>query len=411
MTKVQAVLGYEEFRLGIEDYEIGVVTRSDTSFAIRAAGESCGGFRHPAGDVAERKSAFCSFGVHHWKRDRKAGYAAPGGLEISFGEAFHLRRAWRMIRDHEADYAIGEGLPELLAIFAAADRRGALKERCFIGDFFGGEMQIVRAGLDRYRQTLLERGAKLGKRAARREMNDVQAEFIFAAEREEETNRGELCFLRARLQIGLIQRPIGVCQTRRGGIDGARKFGVDEQRKFRDGDMRQSGAKLLLGNHGEAVDAWMDEKTFEAGNAGAGERFDVMLIIRDDASPGHPIDATSASSGCALGVESVDAGGGGKAIQGHVHKKGVAPGGGGARGGLEAFPIGATRIVNVNVGIDEAGKDYGVAKVVELCVGGDLIRSDDGLDSAAIHKQSGGAHAIGRDNTTGKEGAQSHGRS
>ncbi len=139
MTVVQAAFRNYEFPFGVEDYEIGVVARGQTAFAICAAGEVGGGFGHPAGDFIERKATLDGFGVHHWQRNGETGDAAPCGLEIAFGEALHLWRAGGMICDDEVDDSVAEGLPELFAIFAAADGRGALEERCFIEDLlFGG---------------------------------------------------------------------------------------------------------------------------------------------------------------------------------------------------------------------------------------------------------------------------------
>lgn len=410
MTVVQAAFRNYEFPFGVEDYEIGVVARGQTAFAICAAGEVGGGFGHPAGDFIERKATLDGFGVHHWQRNGETGDAAPCGLEIAFGEALHLWRAGGMICDDEVDDSVAEGLPELFAIFAAADGRGALEERCFIEDLLFGEMEIVGAGFDRYRQSSLAGGAQFGKSARGRKMDDVEAKFEFATEREKETNRGEFGLLGTRLEIGLVERPIGIGKIFCGGIDGSWKFGVDEEREFGAGDMRESGAQLGLGDNGEAIDAGMDQKTFEAGDASAGERLEVERVVGDDAAPGEPIDAGAAMRGGALCFEGGDLGGGGKAIQRHVDEESVATGGSGARGGFEAFPIGAAGVVDVDVRIDQARKYGSVAKIVGLRVGRDLIGRDYVEDFVTIDEESGGAHTVWRHCTAGKEGAETHKR-
>jgi hypothetical protein len=78
------------------------------------------------------------------------------------------------------------------------------------------------------------------------------------------------------------------------------------------------------------------------------------------------------------------------------------------RGGLEAFPIGAAGIVDVHVRIDEAGKNGGVAKIVELGVGGNLIGRDYVEQAFSFDKKSGGADRVWRYNSAGEKGAQNH---
>ena len=94
-----------------------------------------------------------------------------------------------MIGRDEVNRSIEESLPQVFAIFAAANWRSALKERCPLGDFFGSQMQIVRAGLDTHLETLQTCGAQLGKRCAGGEMDDVQAELKFAAQGQQHSNR------------------------------------------------------------------------------------------------------------------------------------------------------------------------------------------------------------------------------
>jgi hypothetical protein len=78
---------------------------------------------------------------------------------------------------------------------------------------------------------------------------------------------------------------------------------MDKKRKASLRNMRQGRAQLLLRDHGEAVDAGVDEKTLEAGHPGIGERLDVVLIIGDDSAPGHPVDPALTVCGSAFGLE------------------------------------------------------------------------------------------------------------
>jgi hypothetical protein len=67
--------------------------------------------------------------------------------------------------------------------------------------------------------------------------------------------------------------------------------------------------------------------------------------------------------GFALGFEISDGGSRGEAIERHVHKEGVASGGGGARGGAKAFPFGAAGFVDVDVRIDKSREEGGVSEI------------------------------------------------
>ena len=65
---------------------------------------------------------------------------------------------------------------------------------------------------------------------------------------------------------------------------------MDEEGQSGFGDGGQGALQLLAVDHGEAVAAGVDEEALEAGNAGAGEREQVGLVVGDAASPGGPVD-------------------------------------------------------------------------------------------------------------------------
>src|SRR5580700_7105875 len=116
--------------------------------------------------------------------------------------------------------------------------------------------------------------------------------------------------------------------------------------------MGESGAKLLLGDHGEAVDAGMNEKTLEAGNTGGGERFNVVLIVADDSAPSQPVDAAFSLRGLALCGERGHCRGWRQTVERHVDQSCVTSGCGGTRGGCETFPLGAAGLVDVDMRVD-----------------------------------------------------------
>ena len=100
----------------------------------------------------------------------------------------------------------------------------------------------------------------------------------------------------------------------------------------------------------------------------------------------------------------------GQTVQWHVDEKRVAAGGCGACGGVEAFPVGAAGIVDVHVGIDEAGENHSVGKIINRRVGRDLMGSYDVEDATVFYEQGGGTDGVWGDYTLRNEGAESHRR-
>ncbi len=98
-----------------------------------------------------------------------------------------------------------------------------------------------------------------------------------------------------------------------------------------------------------------------------------------------------------MSFEGFDGGGLGEAVEGHVDEGGEASGGGGAGGGAEAFPFGASGLVDVDVGVDEAGKDGVVAAVVPDGFSGEFGGIADGLDDALVYEERSGVCALRSD--------------
>jgi hypothetical protein len=96
----------------------------------------------------------------------------------------------------------------------------------------------------------------------------------------------------------------------------------------------------------------------------------------NDAAPeGHVGNDLRLGDRSALLFEGGGIHGGGDRVEGHVDDGGRAPGQGGPGGGGEALPLGSARLVDVDMGIDEAGEDD---QVPEVDVGGAVAQLDDG---------------------------------
>src|SRR5207245_9159049 len=121
MTILKTVLCNLELRIRLEHDEIGVIPSGDATFAALAAGQPRRAFCQPTCEVRQRQSPASGLGPHHGERQRKAGNASPGRLEVALAESLHLRRAGRMIRGHQINTLVLKPLPEFFAILQVAD--------------------------------------------------------------------------------------------------------------------------------------------------------------------------------------------------------------------------------------------------------------------------------------------------
>src|ERR1700689_2997247 len=228
-------------------------------------------------------------------------------------------------------------------------------------------------------------------------MHDVQAKAVFAAKFEHQSNRSQFRLVRSRLQVSRVVAPIGVGQRLGSAINRAGKFRMPQQRQARAGHVGQREAQLLLRNHGETVDSRIDEEAFEPRHARSGESFDVILVIVNYAAPRRPIDAALAVRGGPFRLQRSPCGGRGKTVQGHVDKHRVTARSRGSRGSFEAFPLCATRIVDMHVGIDESGKNGRSAEVMNFVTSWCVIWSNHRLDTLAFYKDGAGTNSLGSD--------------
>jgi hypothetical protein len=105
------------------------------------------------------------------------------------------------------------------------------------------------------------------------------------------------------------------------------------------------------------------EEGFEAAHTGASERLEIRGVARDDAAPETDVDMTASGRGAPLRVERRDVGGRWDAVERHIDDRRHAARGRRERAGLKSFPVGATRIVDVDVRVDDAGHHDGGARV------------------------------------------------
>ena len=157
---------------------------------------------------------------------------------------------------------------------------------------------------------------------------------------------------------------------------------MHQQRQSSPCDSGQRRSQLLLRDHGETVDAGMDQKTFEPRHACGCESFNVALIIVNNSAPSRPIDAAFAACSRTLGLQSGNSSRRRQAVQRHIHQQRVTARSRCSCRGFEAFPFRAPRIVDVHVRIDQPGKNGRIAKVVPVEILGYLIVRDNRPGSA-----------------------------
>src|ERR1700761_8880627 len=123
---------------------------------------------------------------------------------------------------------------------------------------------------------------------------------------------------------------------------------MDEEGKARLCDEGKGCFQLLLVDHGEAVAAGVNEKTFEAEYTSVCQWKDVFVVVSDGSSPRSPVDKTLSLSGFALLLKCGDGCSFGEAVQRHIDQGGVAAGRGGTCCGAKTFPFSAAWLVDVD---------------------------------------------------------------
>ena len=306
-------------------------------------------------------------GPHDRQRDLQRRDAAPGREEIAVVDVLERRRRGRVIGGDQIDASVVERAPQALAMLALADRRRALQRRVAVGDLFGAERQVVRTGFDGERHA---RGARAARSTAARP-----------------PTRGARC-ARARrcATTSSISRSIAACSAAGGRLSqpgrvapriGARIRLAQQPRATRRAPAAAARVCARIGIASRRSDSLTCSnsstpdglrKALEAEHAGARERLEVGGVAGHDAAPEADVDVTSPGRGAPLGFERGDRGRGRNAVERHVDERGDAAGGRGERRRFESFPVGAARIVDVHVRIDEAGHHDGGARVDQRCL-------------------------------------------
>jgi hypothetical protein len=275
-----------------------------------------------------------------------------------------------------------------------SDGRGALELGPPVGDLFGGEVEIVRARLGAQGNAVAFGGAQRLQRVAGGVVNDVRARARLAAESRGERDGFVLPGARSRQQIGGVGARIS--RGPRGHRTG--HLGVHQEGRADAPELLHGGAEVALAHPPELADPRIDEEALEPEHARLGHGPELARVARHHAAPEADVDPALPARGRALLRECLQRRRHGDRVERHVDQRGDASRRGALGGGAEAFPLGAARLVDVHVRVDDAGHYHRVAVVDRagrvVHQAGDAARLDD---HAGRPQAFGGEHPLAAD--------------
>ena len=138
----------------IDNHEVGVVSRARSRPCVRRGRPAAPARRTSTRRAARAECRAVAAPVHTTGSDElQRRDAAPRREEVAVVDVLERRRRRRVIGGDQIDLPVVERVPQALAMLALANRRRAFQRRVAVGDIFGAERQVVRAGLDGDRNT------------------------------------------------------------------------------------------------------------------------------------------------------------------------------------------------------------------------------------------------------------------
>src|SRR5580765_3065307 len=174
---------------------------------------------------------------------------------------------------------------------------------------------------------------------------------------------------------------------------------MDEQRYSTSGQDWQGFAKIAFVDRGEFVDPRRHQKTLEAANARLDELFEVRGVARHDAAPERDVYMTLPARCGSLGLERCRGRRRRHAVQRHVDDRRDATGRRRPRRGVEPLPIGAARLVDMDMGVNDARRDDEVAGVVAIVHIAPVFVRSDASDRSVLDVDRGRADTIRQDDS------------
>ncbi|CAM5622376.1 hypothetical protein SAVIM338S_05842 [Streptomyces avidinii] len=184
----------------------------------------------------------------------------------------------------------------------------------------------------------------------------------------------------------------------RRGLQVVRVLGVHDHQAAEAGDLGERGGEPLLVELRELLHAGGRQEALEAEDAGVVQRPQVLDVVGQRAAPEADVHVRLGARDVLLHDQVGGRGGRRQRVQRHVEDGGDATGRGGPGGRPEAFPLGTTGVVHVDVGVDQAGEEHVVAEVLQPGTGRyvGLVRQH-GRDLPAGDGHRSGARPLGGD--------------
>ena len=135
----------------------------------------------------------------------------------------------------------------------------------------------------------------------------------------------------------------------------------------------QCQSQIVLVDPGKAFDPGVNQEALEAGKSGCDKRKKTIDIAAHHPAPGSPIDPGFPLGGDTFGLQGWQIGGFRDAVQRHVHQHGHAARGRRLGRCRKAFPFGASRFIDVNVGVNQTGKQNEIAEIVQINAGRQIV--------------------------------------
>ncbi len=184
---------------------------------------------------------------------------------------------------------------------------------------------------------------------------------------------------------------------------------VDEEREAEIAEHGHGDLEIRRRDAGELVDAGRAEKALGPGDAEIREAAELARVAGDDSAPEGDVHVELAFEARELLLGRGARGGGRDAVEGHVHDSGDPARGRRLGGRAEALPLGAPRLVDVNVAVHDSGGDEAIPRVDDALRGADLLRRGDVGDEAEIDVERRRADAAGEEDAPADEDEIAHG--
>ncbi len=220
-------------------------------------------------------------------------------------------------------------------------------------------MEVVRAGLGGERRACPFQLPQRGERVARRVMHDVRPRPRLGAEAGRQRHRLVLRRARTATKIGTILSWISL-DLRRHRLG---NFCVHQQPRRKARELMHRRPQIVLGHPAELLDARIDQEALEPEHTGGGHRLELAEIPRHDAAPESHVDAQLAPRRFALAPKSGQRRRDRNRIQRHIDDSSNPARRRRFSRAAKSFPFGASRLVDVHVGVDHSGHHQRIAAI------------------------------------------------